>query len=82
VVTTVGSTITLECTLSGSFTLWQKWLTENWSNKLQDSSKYSNTNTKYLSIFNIDVNDAGTYSCSAGSKLQHIGLIVKGMYSR
>jgi hypothetical protein len=82
VVTTVGSTITLECTLSGSFKLWQKWLTGYWSNKFQDSSKYGNTNTKYLSIFNIDVNDAGTYRCSAGSKQQQIGLIVKGMYSR
>ena len=68
--------------MSGSFTLWQKRLTGYWSNKLEDSSKYGNTNTKSLTIFNIDWNDAGAYRCSAGSKQQHIGLTVAGMYSR
>ena len=82
VVATVGSTITLECTLSGSLTLWQKKLTGYWSNKLQDNSKYGNTNTKYLTILNIDLNDAGTYRCSAGIQQQQIGLIVTGTYSR
>jgi hypothetical protein len=82
VVATVGSTITLECTLSGSVTVWQKWMTSYWSNKLQDSSKYGNTNTKYLTRFNIDVNDAGTYRCTAGSQQLRISLSVTGMYSR
>jgi hypothetical protein len=63
--------------------LWQKKLTGYWSNKLQDSSKFGNTNTKSLTIFNIDVNDAGTYRCSTGSQEQQIiGLIVTGMHSR
>ena len=68
--------------MSGSFKLWQKKLSGYWSNKLQDSSKYENTNTKYLSIFNIDVNDAGVYRCAAGTQLQQIGLTVTGMHSR
>jgi len=82
VVATVGSTITLECTLSGSFSMWQKNMTEFWSSKLIDSSKYENTSTVFLTIFNIDVNDTGTYRCSAGSQQLQIGLIVTGMYSR
>ena len=82
-VATVGSTITLECTLSGSLTLWQKNMTEFWSSKLHNSSKYGNTNTKSLTIFHTDVNDAGTYRCTTGSQQQQIiGLIVTGMYSR
>ena len=79
---TVGSTITLECTLSGSFTVWQNWMTQFWSSKLQDSSKYGNTNTASLTIFNIDVNDAGIYRCTAGSQQLQIGLTVTGMHSR
>jgi hypothetical protein len=84
VAATVGSTITLECTLSGSFTVWQNWMTQFWSSKLQDSSKYGNTNTKSLTIFNIDVNDAGTYRCTAGSQMlqSQIALTVTGMHSR
>ena len=83
-VATVGSDITLECKLSGSLKLWQKWLIEHWSNKLEDSSKYGNTNTKSLTIFNIDVNDAGTYLCTTGSQRQQseISFTVTGMYSR
>ncbi len=81
-VTTVGSNITLECTLAGRFTLWQKWMTQYWSNTLQDSSKYGNTNTTSLTIFNIVVNDTGTYRCTAGSQQLQIGLTVIGMYSR
>ena len=81
-VTTVGSNITLECTLAGRFTLWQKWMTQYWSNTLQDSSKYGNTNTKSLTIYNIDVNDASTYRCTTGSQQLQIGLTVIGMYSR
>jgi hypothetical protein len=77
---TVGSTITLECTFSRSLTLWQMKLTGYWSNPLQDSSKYGNTNTKSLTIFNIDVNDTGTYRCTTGSQQLQIGLIVTGMY--
>ena len=68
--------------MSGSFKLWQKKLSGYWSNKLQDSSKYVNTNTKYLSIFDIEVNDTGTYRCSAGTQQLQIGLTVTGMYSR
>jgi hypothetical protein len=68
--------------LSGSFTLWQKWLTGYWSNTLEDSSKYGNTNTKSLTIFHIDVNDDGTYRCTRSQHHQIIGLIVTGMYSR
>ena len=79
---TVGSNITLECTLSGSLFLWQTNMTGFWSNKLQDSSKYGNTNTKFLNIFKIDVNDAGFYRCTAGSQQLLISLIVTGMYSR
>ena len=81
-VATVGSTIILECTLSESLTLWQKNMTEFWSSKLHNSSKYGNTNTKFLNIFNIDVNDAGIYRCTAGSQQLHITLTVIGMYSR
>ena len=64
--------------------LWQKKLTGYWSNKLQDSSKFGNTNTKSLTIFNIDVNDAGTYRCTAGPQLlqSQIALTVTGMHSR
>ena len=79
---TVGNTITLECALSGSLTLWQTNMTGFWSSKLQDSSKYGNTNTKFLNIFKIDVNDAGFYRCTAGSQQLLISLIVTGMYSR
>ena len=79
---TVGSTITLECTLSGSPTIWQKWMVHFWSNNFQDSSKYKNTNTKHLTIFNIDVNDTGVYLCTAGSQKLQIGLSVTGMHSR
>ena len=44
-------------------------MTEFWSSKLVDSSsKYENTNTAFLTIFNIDVNDTGIYRCSAGSQ--------------
>ena len=80
-VATVGSTITLECTLSESLTLWQKWMTTYWSNRLLDSSNYGNTNTKSLTIFNIGLNDAGTYRCTAGSQQLEIGLTVIGMHS-
>ena len=62
--------------------LWQKKLTGYWSNKLQDSSKYGNTNTASLTIFNIDVNDAGIYRCTAGSQQLQIGLTVTGMFCR
>ena len=83
-IATVGSDITLECTLSGSLRIWQKLITGFWSSKLQDSSKYGNTNTKFLTIFNIDVNDAGTYRCTAGPQLlqSQIALTVTGMHSR
>ena len=81
-VATVGSDITLECTLSGSLSIWQKLLTWFWSSKLQDSSKYGNTNTKSLTIFNIDVHDASTYRCTVGSNQLQIGLTVTCMYSR
>ena len=57
-------------------------MTSYWSNRLQDSSKFGNTNTTSLTIFNIDMNDAGAYRCSAGSKHQQIGLTVTGMYCR
>ena len=57
-------------------------MTWTWSSKLEDGSKYRNTNTKYLTIQNIDVNDAGTYRCLDGSERQQIGLIVTGMYCR
>ena len=53
-----------------------------WSSKLEDGSKYRNTNTKYLTIQNIDVNDAGTYRCFAGTQRQQIGPTVTGMHSR
>ena len=82
VVAIVGGAIILECTLTGSNTWWQKNMTWTWSSKLEDSSKYRNTNTKYLTIFNIDVNDAGTYRCLDGTQRQQIGLIVTGMYCR
>ena len=39
-----------------------------WSIKFEDGSKYGNTNTRYLTIFNIDVNDIGTYRCLAGTQ--------------
>ena len=81
-VATVGSNITLECKFVGSLTLWQRELTGHWSSKFNDSYKYGNTNTTYLTIFNIDVNDAGTYRCTVGSYQQQIGLTVTGMYSR
>ena len=53
-----------------------------WSSKLEDGSKYGNTNTNYLTIFNIDVNDAGTYRCLVGTQRQQIGPTVTGMHSR
>ena len=81
-VATVGSNITLNCTIVGSFILWQRQLTGYWSSKFNDSSKYGNTNTTILTIFNIDVNDAGTYRCTVGSTQLQIGLTVTGMYSR
>ena len=83
-VATVGSNITLDCTFVGSSTLWQRMLTDHWSSKFNDSSKYGNTNTTFLTIFNIDVNDAGTYRCTAGpQRLQsQIALTVTGMHSR
>ena len=68
--------------MSESLTLWQKKLTGYWSNKLQNSSKYGNTNTKFLNIFNIDVNDAGIYRCTVGTQQLQIGLTVTGMHSR
>ena len=81
--TTVGSTITLQCTLSGSFYQWQKWLGAYWSNTFQDRSKYRNSNTSFLTIYNIDVYDAGTYRCTTtGSKKLQISLTVTGMSSR
>jgi hypothetical protein len=79
---TVDSTITLECTFSGSPIIWQKWMVHFWSSKFQDNSKYGNTNTKHLTIFNIDVNDTGVYRCTAGSQQLQIGLTVTGMHSR
>jgi hypothetical protein len=82
VVATVGSNITLECTFVGSLTLWQRQLNGYWSSKFKDSSKYGNTNTTVLTIFNIDVNDAGPYRCTVGSNQLQIGLTVTGMYSR
>ena len=78
----VGGDIILECTLTGSNTWWQKNMTWTWSSKLEDSSKYRSTNTKYLTILNIDVNDAGTYRCKNGSNQRKIVLTVTGMYSR
>jgi hypothetical protein len=57
-------------------------MTHFWSVQLQDSSEYGNANTTYLTIFNIDVNDTGTYRCTAGSQQLHISLIVTGMHSR
>ena len=81
-VATVGSNITLACTFVGSFTLWQRQLTGRWSSKFKDSSKYGNTNTTFLTIFNIDVNDTGTYRCTVGSNHLQIVLTVTGMYSR
>jgi len=58
---TVGSNITLECTVSESLYQWQKWLGTYWSNTFQDSSKYGNANTAFLTIYNIAIDDTGTY---------------------
>ena len=84
--TTVGSTITLECTISGSFYQWQKWLDGYWSYAFQRSSKYGNANTAFLNIYNIAIDDAGTYRCTAttsnGSQQLNINLVVTGMSSR
>ena len=59
-------------------------MTGFWSTKLQDSSKYGNTNITSLTIFNIDVNDASTYRCTVWPQpLQsQIALSVTGMHSR
>ena len=83
---TVGSTITLECTVSGSIYQWQKWLDAHWSNVFQNSSKYGNANTTFLNIYNIAIDDAGTYRCTAtgsnGSQQLQINITVTGMSSR
>ena len=81
---TVGSNITLECTVSGSFYQWQKWLDGHWSNVFQNSSKYgNNANTAFLNIYNIAIDDAGTYRCTPnGSPQLQLNLTVTGMSSR
>ena len=80
--TTVGSYIILECTLSGSFNQWQMKLNTYWSNAFQEGSKHRNVNTAFLTIYNINTNDAGSYRCTAGSQQMKINLIVTGMYGR
>ena len=80
--TTVGSSIILECTLSGSFYQWQMKLNTYWSNAFQEDSKYGNVNTAFLTIRDIDTYDAGTYRCTAGSQQMQMHLIVTGMYGR
>ena len=80
--TTVGSSIILECTLSGSFYQWQMKLNTYWSNAFQEDSKYGNVNTAFLTIHDIDTYDAGTFRCTAGSQQMQINLIVTGMYGR
>ena len=80
--TTVGSSIILECTLSGSLYQWQKKLNTYWSNAFQEESKYGNVNTAFLTIYDIDIYDAGTYRCTAGPQQMQINLIVIGMYGR
>ena len=84
---TVGSTITLKCTVSGSFYQWQRWLDIYWSNTFQNKiSKYGNAKTAFLNTYNIAIDDAGTYRCTAtgsnGSQQLHINLDVTGMSSR
>ena len=80
---TVGSTITLQCTVSGSFYQWQNHLGSYWSNVFQEGSKYKNVNTAFLTIYNINVYDAGTYRCmTTGSQQLQISLTVTGMSSR
>ena len=79
---TIGSTIKLECTASGSFYQWQRLLGSYWSNAFQESSKYRNVNTAFLTIYTIDVNDAGNYRCTAtgsGTQQSLISLTVTGI---
>ena len=78
----VGSTITLECPVSGSSYQWQKYLGTSWSNTFQESSKYGNVNTAFLAIYNITIDDTGTYRCSTTGSLKLQNLTVTGMSSR
>lgn len=79
---TVGSIITLGCTASGSLYYWQKYLGTYWSKTFQDSSKYGNANTAFLTIYNIVIDEIGTYRCTTGSQQLQINVTVTGMSSR
>ena len=79
---TVGSSITVVCTVSWSSYQWQKKIENVWSRALLESSKYLNANTSSLTINNIDINDDGKYRCTAGSHQLYIDVTVTSMYSR
>ena len=74
---TAGTTTTLTCTLQGTSYIWQKQVNSGWFTP-QKGSKYDNVNTALLTIYNVELNDGGSYLCKVGKQVQYIYLNVKG----
>ena len=52
-----------------------------WS-MLQQSAKYGNVNTGYLTIYNVDSHDGGTYLCTTGVPELEMNIVFRGTQSK
>ena len=77
-----GSNTTLTCTLRGWYYYWQKRTDPGWSSHIQAGPKYGNVNSGYMTVYNVQANDGGRYRCVVNSTVEHVDVIVRGMYGR
>ena len=74
-----GNTTTLTCPLQGTSFIWFK-LTPVFS-ILQQGAKYGNVSIRYLTIYNVDPYDGGTYLCRIGIQQITMNIVVRGTHS-
>ena len=76
-----AGTATLACPLQGSSFKWQKMTNSGWSIP-QKGAKYGNVNTGYLTIYNVDPNDGGTYMCKTDIQQLYMNIVFRGTQSK
>ena len=75
-----GNTTTLTCPLQGTSFTWFKFRPV--SAILQQGAKYGDVSIRYLTIYNVDPYDGGTYLCRIGIQQTTMTVVVRGTHSK